>query len=130
MVRSVRRTLQRGHRAVVVAVITVAVVQAALVEVVGVVAVRDDIMPAVAVPAVAGDRGVPGRVDCALGDCVLVVVAVVRRVQMAVVQIVDVALVLDSRVAAMLTVDVRMAIVCRVRHRSTLCLVIVFLMAI
>jgi hypothetical protein len=105
---------------VVVAVVAVGVVEAALVEVVEVVAVRHPLVAAAVVLAVAGDRGAPGRVGGAHFQDVLVVMAVVRRVQVAVVEVIDVPVMADAGVAAVLAVDVAVRVVGLVAHHLLL----------
>jgi hypothetical protein len=101
---------------VVVAVVVVRVVQPPVDEEVGVVAVRDGLVPAARAVLVlgvvaVGGLGVPVRVGRAHVDRVLVDVVFVRVVQVAVVQVVDVAFVADRGVAAALPVDVLVALV-------------------
>ena len=96
------------HRAVVVAVAVVDVVQAAVDQVVHVVAVRHGFVAAACAVDVAA-AGVYGVAAVGVGfahfDDVFVVVAVVLVVQMAVVQVVGVAVVADGGVAAACAVD-------------------------
>ena len=109
------------ERPVVVAVIAVRVVEMALDEVVGVVAVRDGgmstvvavlVLGAVAAAVVAGCTGVGVvRVD---GDPVLIGVALVGMVEVAVVEVVDVSFVDDGGVTAVGAVDVVVRFVCLV----------------
>jgi hypothetical protein len=114
---------------VVVAVVAVLMMQVALHEVVGVVAVRNRVVTAAWSVAMAGVVAVTGVLRCAAGrvlradlDPVLIDMAVVGMVEMAVVQVIDVAIVADRGVAASLPVLVRMplmdvvAAVMMVRH--------------
>jgi len=108
------RSGDRGHRAVEVAVRTVRVVQVPVDEVVDVIAVRHGgvatacaVHVAGLVPAAAVVRGALGRVLGAHGERVLLDGLAVLVVQMAVVQIVDVAVVSDAGVAAAAAVRVR-----------------------
>ena len=97
------------HRAVVVAVAVVRVVQAAVYDIVGVVAVRHGFVAAAFAVDVPG-AGVHGVAAVGVGgadaDAVFVVVAVVFVVQVAVVNVVDVAVVFDGGVTAALSVNV------------------------
>jgi hypothetical protein len=113
----------RPQRAVVVAVAGVHVMQVALDQIVGVIAVRHArVSTAGAVDVVGGVAGAAvvrralrrvGRVD---GDRVLIDVIAVKVVQVPIVEIVDVTGVLDREVTAVGTVDVVVALVDRVRH--------------
>jgi hypothetical protein len=105
---------------VVVAVIAVRMVQAAVDQIIEVVAVRHLLMAATFMLAVAGSRGAVVGVRRAHRQGVLAVVAVVRVVQMAVVQVIDVAVVLEARVPAVFTVGVLVVVVDMVAHRSLL----------
>ncbi len=92
----------------VIAVITVAMVQAPVDQVVQVIAVGYQGMPAAVVAALAGRRSAHVRIGGADRDDMLVVVALVWMVQVAVVEIIHVVLVLDAQMAAVLAVDVGM----------------------
>ena len=104
------------HRSVVVAVVAVRVVQAAVDQEIGMVAVRDFDMSATVMVAGALDRVTPVRVGRAYRENVLVVVAVVGVVHVAVVKEIDVAFVLDARVAARLVVLVVVVVVDVMAH--------------
>ena len=97
------------HRAVVVAVVAVLVVQAAVYDVVGVVAVRHGFVAAAFAVNMAG-TGLHGVAAVGVGgvyiEAVFVVVAVVFVVQVAVVDVVDVVAVFDGGVAAAFAVNV------------------------
>ena len=97
------------HRAVVVAVAVVDVVQAAVDQVVHVVAVRHGFVAAAFAVNMAG-TGLHGVAAVGVGgvyiEAVFVVVAVVFVVQVAVVDVVDVVAVFDGGVAAAFAVDV------------------------
>ena len=106
--------------AVVVAVAVVRVMQVAVHEIVNVIAVRHglvtaagavDVSRCVAAAAVVGGAGI--GVGGADGDAVFIHMVVVRMVQMAVVQIVDVAVMPDGGVAATRAVPVRVVGVVR-----------------
>jgi hypothetical protein len=105
---------------VVVAVVAVRVVQAAVDQIIDVVAVRHLLVAAVLVLALTRGRGAGVRVGRADGQYVLVVVALVFGVQTAVVQVIDVAVVLDACVAAVLAVDVLVVVMDVVAHRTIL----------
>ena len=97
------------HRAVVVAVVAVLVVQAAVYDVVGVVAMRHGFVAAAFAVNMAG-TGLHGVAAVGVGgvyiEAVFVVVAVVFVVQVAVVDVVDVVAVFDGSVAAAFAVNV------------------------
>ena len=97
------------HRAVVVAVVAVLVVQAAVYDVVGVVAVRHGFVAAAFAVNVAG-TGLHGVAAVGVGgiyiEAVFVVVTVVFVVQVAVVDVVDVVAVFDRGMAAAFAVNV------------------------
>jgi hypothetical protein len=104
----------------IVAVVAVRMVQAAVDQIIEVVAVRHLLVTAALVLAGASGRGAVGGVGRAHGQSVLAEMAVVRVVQMAVVQVIDVAIVLDARVPAVLAVNVLVIVVDMVAHRSLL----------
>ena len=107
----------------VVAVVSVLVMQAAVDDVVDVIAVRYGFMAATFAVnvAVAGvNRMATVRIGFIDAQGVLVVVAVVFMVQVAVVQIIDVAFVLDGSVAAVCAVNVVMMFVGFTGHFSLL----------
>ena len=98
----------------VVAVISVLVMQTAVDDVVDVIAVRYSFVAATFAVnvAVAGvNRMAAVRIGFIDAQCMFVVVAVVFMVQVAVVQIIDVAFVFDGSVAAVCAVDVVMMFV-------------------
>ena len=90
----------------VVAVVAVDVMEAAVHEVVEVVTVGHLLVAAALVPARAGHRRTRRRVGRAERDDVFVVVSVVRGVQVAVVQVIDVPVVAHPGVPAVGAVDV------------------------
>lgn len=96
------------HRAVVVAVVAVLVVQAAVYDVVGVVAVRHGFVAAAFAVNMAG-TGLHGVAAVGVGgiyiEAVFVVVAVVFVVQVAVVDVVDVVAVFDRGMTAAFAVN-------------------------
>jgi hypothetical protein len=107
---------------VVVAVVTVLVVELAVHEVVGMVPVRHGRVPTAwpvavvgAVRTVEGGRA-PFRVCAVDGEAVLVHVSRVRMVQMSILEVVDVAVVHHRRVAAARTMVVRGAVTDVMRH--------------
>jgi hypothetical protein len=106
--------------AVIVAVVLVWMMQVALNQIVSVIAVRDRLVTAsrtvgmlrvVGTAAVGGRTG--GRIRAAVGELMLVHMAVptVDAVQMSIVEIVDMVIVLDGRMAAAGAVTMRMRIV-------------------
>jgi hypothetical protein len=104
----------------IVAVVAVRVVQTAIDQIIEVIAVRHLLVSAALVLAAARRRGTMVRVGRAHGQSVLIVVAVVRRVQTAIVQVIDVVIVLDACVAAVLAVDVLVIVMDLVAHRTVL----------
>jgi hypothetical protein len=100
---------------VIIAVIAVLVVQASVDQMIGMVAMRDHLMAAILVAASAPGRRAFGRVGGAHGNYTLVVVVAVGTMQVAVVQIIDVAFMLKAEVPAMLAVRVSMSWVCGMR---------------
>jgi len=112
--------LQHRHRAVVVAVIAMAVVQATVNQVVVMIAVGHQRVAAAIVAALAGDWRAGVGIGRAYREHVLVVVTLVGVMQMAVVQIVHVALVRKAYVSAMLAVDVGVIAMRVVSHNALL----------
>jgi hypothetical protein len=104
----------------IVTVIAVQVVQASRVNVIHVVAVRHGLVTA-SCTATACAVGLGASVRVGGIDCkrVLVVVIVVRQVQVAVMQVISVALVLDTLVAALISVDVIVFAMCLMRHLNS-----------
>lgn len=98
----------------------VRVMQSAIDEVIDVVAVRHLFVPAIVVLAFAIDRGTGRRVRRTYGDDMLIIMTRVRVMQVAVVQEIDVPLVLHFRVATMIAVNVFMVVVCLTGHRASL----------
>jgi len=86
-------------------VVAVRVVQAAVDQVIDVVAVRHLLVAAILVLARTADRRTDGGVGAAHFHDVLVVMVVVRVVQVAIVQVIDVAIVVDARVTAVFIVN-------------------------
>jgi hypothetical protein len=78
---------------VVVAVVAVQVMQAAIHQKIEVVAVRHALMAAVLMTAGARDRSANIGIHFANGDAVFIIVALMRMVQMTIVQVVDMTLV-------------------------------------
>jgi hypothetical protein len=107
---------------VIIAVIAVLVVQASVDQIIGMVAVRDLMMAAILVFTSALGRRTLDRVGSAHCNYTLIVVVAVGRMQVAVVQIIDVAFMPNAEVPAMLAVRVLMSAVCsmllcsRLRH--------------
>jgi hypothetical protein len=91
---------------VVVAVVSVGMVQPAIDQVVHVVAVRNGLMAAAVVAAAAGHRLAAGRIGHRDGNGVLVIVPLVRVMQVAIVQIVHMPVVFDLEVPTVGAVDV------------------------
>jgi len=87
----------------------VLVVQSPVNETIDVIAMRHGLMPAASVVATTTDWCASRRIRLVHGQCVLVVVVAVNRVEMPVVQVVVVVLMRDAQVAARLTMDMGMA---------------------
>ena len=106
----------------IIAVIAVMVVQASVDQIIGMVAVRDLVMAAILVVARALGSHAIDRVGGAYCNYTFVVVVAVARMQMAVVQIIDVTFMTNAEVPAMLAVRMLMSGVCsmllcsRLRH--------------
>jgi hypothetical protein len=102
----------------VIAVITVGVMQTSIYQIVVVIAVWNEWMSASIMSALTcnggADIGVIGA-DC---NHMLIIVPLVRVVQMSVMQIIHVPVVKNANVPTMLAVDMRMGFVNRMRHRS------------
>jgi hypothetical protein len=114
VLKGVVGALLDGQRAVIVAMVPVLVVQVAGNQVIGMVAVRDGLL-ALMVTA-AGDGRTLRRVGGAHRDGVLVVVALVLRMQVTFVQVVGVPFVAHTLVAALVAVNVWMGVVGLVAH--------------
>jgi len=112
--------LDDGNRSVIVAVVAVRTVQAAVDQVIEMIAVRHLLVAAPLMLAVARRRGTMIRIRRAHGQGMFIIMAVVRRVQTAIVQIIDVAIVLNARVAAMFAVNMLVLVVDLVTHRTIL----------
>jgi len=95
----------------------VRMMQTALKEVIRVITVRHRWMPAALVAAATADRGTNSRVVRVHGNYTLVVVSAVSRVEMPVVQVVNVVTVLHMQVATRLIMGMRMTRVGMVIHR-------------
>jgi hypothetical protein len=116
-----RGTSQHRNRAVVVAVIAVTVVQPAIDQVVEVVAVRDQFVATALVIAGAGHGSTGHRIGDADGDGVLVVVALMGVVQVAIVEVIDVAFMFDAGVPTGFAVNVGvLAVLIALRHGTRL----------
>ncbi len=100
----------------VIAVIAMTVVQPPIDQIIDVIAVRNQRMPATVVPAPARNRRAPIGILGAHGDHVLIVVSFVRVVQMPIVKIVDVSIVENAQMPAMLTVHMGMRFVDGMSH--------------
>jgi len=110
--------LYHSHRTMVIAVITVGVVQTSIYQIVVVIAMWNEWMSASIMSALTcnggADIGVIGA-DC---NHMLIIVPLVRVVQMSVMQIIHVPVVKNANVPTMLAVDMRMRFVNRMRHHS------------
>jgi hypothetical protein len=109
------------HWTVVIDVVAVAVMEPAGVQVINVVAMRDSLVVAVAIVAtITVGLLTIARIGVTYGDRMLIVMAAVLAVQAAVMDIVDVALMLKARVAAGLAVNVVVIAVNIVLHGENL----------
>jgi hypothetical protein len=105
---------------VVVAVVAVRMMQAAVDQEIDVVAVRHLLMAAILVLALAIGWRAGVRVGRTDRQDVLAVMAIVLGVQMAVVQEIDVAIVVDARMPAVFAVDMLVIVMDVVAHRTVL----------
>src|SRR5579875_2099629 len=112
--------LHHGNGAVIVAVVAVRMVQTAIDQIIEMVAVRHLLVAATLVFALAGGRSTVIRVRRVHRQDVLIVMILVRIVQTAIVQIVNVAIMLDACVSAVLAVDMLVVFVDFVSHRPLL----------
>jgi hypothetical protein len=103
---------------VVVAVVAVRMVQTAIDQIIEMIAVRHLLVSATLVIALARRRRTVIRVCRVHRQDVLIVMAVVRRVQTAIVQVIDVAVMANARVSAVLAVDVLVIVVDFVAHAT------------
>ena len=104
----------------IVAVVAVRMMETAFDQVVEMVAVRNLVVSATIVLTGTGRRRTMIWVRLRHCQNVFVVMAVVRAVQAAIVQIIDMTIVLDARMAAMFAVDVLVIVVNFVGHRTFL----------
>jgi hypothetical protein len=100
-----RSTFHHFHRAVIVAMSAMWMVQPAFDQIIGVIAVRHGFVAAPGTVLVTGRMALPGwlatfRVRSVHWEGVLVVVTFVRMMQVAVMQVIDVPVVFDRRVSA------------------------------
>src|SRR4051812_38373057 len=102
----------------IVAVIPMRMVESAFDQVIDVIAVRHLFMTAIFMLAAAGNRGTHRWVGRAYTDGVFIVVAVVRVMQMAIVQKIDVPFMLHACMTTMFIMDVLVAIVCLTVHST------------
>jgi hypothetical protein len=102
----------------VVTVVAVRMVQAAVDQVIEMIAVRHFFVSATLVFASARRRRTMVRVCRAYRQDVFVVMPVVRRVQTAIMQVIDVAVMANARVSAVLAVDVLVMVVDFVAHAT------------
>ncbi len=102
----------------IIAVITVTMVQSPIDQIIEVIAMRDQRMSAPIMPALTGHRCASGGIFGAHGNHVLVVMVFVWMVQMPVVEIVYVSIVENAQMPAVLAVNVRMRIVDGMCHRT------------
>jgi hypothetical protein len=108
------------QRAVIVAMVSVPEVQPPVVEMIGMIAVWNNLVAAAIVTASALGRGAGGGIGRADLDDALIVMTVVSRVQMTVVKIVGMVAVPNRRMATVHAVVVRMAGMSCVIHRFSL----------
>jgi hypothetical protein len=96
--------------------VLMAMVQLSFINVIDMVAVRNRFMSAFQVPAVTGCRITLCGILCTHGNRMLIVVAVMRRMEMPVVQVISMPLMLNRGMAALFAVDVYMLLMNVVRH--------------
>jgi hypothetical protein len=92
--------------AVIIAVIAMRVVQAAVAQIVEMIAMRHEFMAAILVSALAGSRNAGVRIEVADFDDVFVIVVAMSEMQMTVVEIIHVIAMSDARVSAVFGVRV------------------------
>lgn len=98
-----------GHqRTVIVAVIAVAIVKFAVAEVVNMIAVRYSLVALGLVIARAGERRAGRGMSCIDCDGVFVVMIAMAKMQMTVMQVIDMPLVLNGQVSALLAMNMGM----------------------
>lgn len=102
----------------VIAVISMTVMQPSMDQIIEVIAVRNQWMPAPIVPALACDRRAPRRIFGAHGNHMLVIVILVWMMEVSIVEIVYVSIVKNTQMPAMLAVNVGMRIVDGMGHRK------------
>jgi hypothetical protein len=102
----------------IVAVVAVRMMEAAVDQKIEMVAMRHLLVTAPLVLALARRRHTEVRIGAAHGDNVFVVVPLMRGVQAAIVQVIDVAIVPKARVAAVFAVNVFVIVVDFVAHSS------------
>lgn len=107
---------QHRHWTVVIAVISVTVVQPSIDQIIEVITVRNERMPAAVVPALTRDGCAPVGVLGAYGNHVLVVMSLVRVVQMPIMEIVHMPVVKNAQMPAVFVVHVGMRIVNEMGH--------------
>ncbi len=79
-----------------------------LIEVIDMVAMRDCLMPTILMPTCASDWSAVSGILSAYSNDVLIIVTLMRRMQMSLMKIIDVSIVLDSRVTTVVTMDMWM----------------------
>lgn len=107
-------------RAMIVTVIAVLMMQAAVDDKIRMVAMRDLLMCAALMRASTRDRRASVRIRGVHFEGVLIVMALMLRVQVAVVQIVSVSIMHDAGMAAVVAVNVRMVGMYFVAHQTVL----------
>jgi len=110
--------LHHGHRAMIIAMVAMAMVQPAINQVIEVIAVRHERMAAPLVTALAGDRRAGIGVCLAHGNHMLVIMPCMRMVEMTIMQKIDMPLVHDPDVTAVFAMHMRVRLVNRVRHQG------------
>jgi hypothetical protein len=107
-------------RTMIVAVVSVAKVQPAIAQIIYMIPVRNLRVPFHLVIAGAGHGRAGDRIDSTHGEHVFIVVVAMQKMQMSIVQVIDVISMLKGQVPALLTVDMCMAgVSCMLLHRGS-----------
>ena len=85
--------------------IAMAMMELTLIEVIDMVAMRDCLMSTLLMPTCASDSRTVSGILATYSNDVLIVVTLMRRMQMSLMKIIDVSIVLDSRVTAVVIMD-------------------------
>jgi hypothetical protein len=108
-----------GQLTMIVTMITMTMMQLAFIEVIDVISMRNSLVSTVSMPTRTIGRGAISRIFCAYLDDMFIVVALVRRMQVSTMNIVDMVVVLNRSVSAVLIVNMGMIGMNIVTHRGT-----------